>query len=73
MLQQYLDAALKTAKYEILEDDRTFYGEIPMCDGVWANAPNLEQCRQELIEVLEEWVFLRISRHLPLTNPQSTS
>ena len=58
MLSQYIQAALRKAKYEILEDDGTFYGEIPEFQGVWANAATLEDCRNELAEVLEEWIFL---------------
>ncbi len=54
------------AKYEILAEDRTYYGEIPGFEGVYANAPALEDCRAELEEVLEEWVLFRISRSLDL-------
>ena len=53
MLIQYLRAALHQAKYEILTDDGSFYGEIPGFDGVYANAVTLESCREELEEVLE--------------------
>ncbi|MDI6704608.1 MAG: type II toxin-antitoxin system HicB family antitoxin [bacterium] len=66
MLTEYIRAAMKRAKYEILPDDNTFYGEIPGFDGVYANAKTLEACRDELEEVLEEWIFFRISRNLPL-------
>lgn len=66
MLNQYIQAALRQAKYEILADDGSFYGEIPEFQGVWANAETLEDCRNELAEVLEEWIFFRISRNLPL-------
>jgi predicted RNase H-like HicB family nuclease len=66
MLTEYIHTAMKKAKYEILPDDNTFYGEIPGFDGVYANADTLEACREELEEVLEEWIFLRISRNLPL-------
>jgi predicted RNase H-like HicB family nuclease len=66
MLTEYLEAAMKRARYEILSDDNTFYGEIPGFDGVYANSSNLETCRNELREVLEEWILLSISRHLPL-------
>jgi predicted RNase H-like HicB family nuclease len=64
MLSRYLDAAMHQAQYEILSDDQSFYGEIPGLDGVYANAPTLEQCREQLREVLEEWIVLRISRQL---------
>jgi predicted RNase H-like HicB family nuclease len=66
MLQGYIRGALGRAHYEILEDDGGFYGEIPGFEGVYANADTLEVCREELEEVLEEWVLFRVSRNLPL-------
>jgi predicted RNase H-like HicB family nuclease len=66
MLTEYIRAAMRRAHYEILEDDGTFYGEIPGFDGVWANAETLEGCREELEEVLEGWIVLSLSRNLPL-------
>ena len=66
MLTEYLEAAMRRANYEILPDDNTFYGDIPGLDGVYANSDNLETCRSELKEVLEEWILLSISRHFPL-------
>ena len=63
MLREYIQAAMKKARYEILPDDNAFYGEIPGFDGVYANADTLEGCREELEEVLEEWLLFRISRH----------
>ena len=66
MLTNYIRAALRKAKYEILTDDGTFYGEIPEFQGVYANAETLEDCRDELEEVLEEWILFRVSRNLPL-------
>ena len=66
MLTQYIESAMKKAHYEILEDDKTYYGEIPGFDGVYANADKLETCREELREILEEWIFLRIHQKLSL-------
>jgi len=57
---------MRKARYEILPDDGTFYGEIPGFDGVYANADTLERCREELEEILEEWILLRVFKHLPL-------
>ena len=57
MLTEYIRAALWQAKYEILEDG-TFYGEIPNCQGVYAHAETLEDCREQLREVLEDWIVL---------------
>jgi predicted RNase H-like HicB family nuclease len=68
MLSAYIQAAMKRAKYEILEDDGTYYGEIPGFQGVWSNAKILEGCREELQEVLEEWIVLglRLGHKLPV-------
>ncbi len=66
MLRSYLDAAMRHAQYEQLDGDEGIYGEIPGFDGVYANATTLEACREELQEVLEEWVLLQVSRQLPL-------
>ena len=51
---------------KILPDDASFYGEIPDFQGVYANARTQESCREQLQEVLEEWVFFRISKNLAL-------
>ena len=66
MLMPYIQAALRHASYEILSDDGSFYGEIPVCNGVYANAATLEECRAQLAEVLEEWLFFRVYKHLSL-------
>ncbi len=66
MLTEYIRAAMRLARYEILEDNGSFYGEIPGFDGVWANAEALEDCRNELEEVLEGWIVLSLSKNLPL-------
>ncbi len=63
MLTEYIQAAMRQAKYEILSDDGSFYGEIPGFQGVYANAETLEKCREELAEVLDEWILFRISRN----------
>ena len=59
MINNFLQSKLTTAKYSIL-DDGSFYAEIKSCPGVWANAKDLESCRRELSEVLEEWLLLKV-------------
>jgi len=66
MLRDYLQAAMHRATYEIIDDGRMFYGEIPGLQGVYAAAATLERCREELEEVLEGWVFFRLSRGLDI-------
>jgi len=64
VLLKYISSAMKKAKYEVLKEDNTYYGEIPGFKGVYANSSSLEKCKEELEEVLEEWLFYRISRNL---------
>ena len=66
MLTKYLEAAMRQAHYEILADDGSYYGQISECPGVYANALTLEGCRNELAEVLEAWLLLRIHKNLSL-------
>jgi len=66
MLTKYIQAAMHRAKYEILEGDEGFFGEIPGFDGVWSNAATLEECREELAEVLEEWILFHLADNTPL-------
>ena len=70
MLREYLSSAMRKAKYEIIPDDGTYYGEIPGFKGVYSNSENLEDCRNELEEVLEEWLLYRIANSLqvPVVN-----
>ena len=59
MLPEYIKKALEKARYKVLEDG-TWFAEIPGFEGVWANGTSVEECRQELMEVLEEWLVLKI-------------
>ena len=66
MLMKYLTTAMHKAHYEFLKSDKKFYGEIPGCKGVYTTGKTLEECRDELDEMLEEWILFRISRQLRL-------
>jgi len=59
MLAEYIQKALEKAQYKVLEDG-TWLAEIPGFEGVWANATTVEECRHEVMEVLEEWLVLKI-------------
>lgn len=66
MLTEYLSAAMHKAHYELLPDDNLYYGEIAGFDGVYATAETLEDCREELLSVLEDWLLLSIYKNLPI-------
>lgn len=66
MITEYIQAAMKTARYEFLPNDKVYYGEIPLCKGVFATSENLEDCREELREVLEEWILISVRENLEI-------
>ena len=66
MLTAYIKAALQKAHYEILPDGEGYLGTIEGLQGVWAQAGTLEACREELQEVLEEWIVLGLKMGHPL-------
>ena len=66
MLTAYITAALRQAHYELLPDDGGYFGTIQGLDGVWAQAASLEECRDELQEVLEEWIVLALRMGHPI-------
>ena len=61
MLLEYISQAMRHAAYEKIEDGK-YYGSIPVTPGVWSKADTLEKCRDELREVLEEWIILSLKR-----------
>ena len=66
MLLDYIHRALRRAVYEKLADDGTYVGEVPGLQGVLANAPTLEACRELLAEVIEDWVLFRIAHAMAI-------
>jgi predicted RNase H-like HicB family nuclease len=69
MLTDYVNAAMRKAKYKLLNRREGFFGVIPGFKGVWSNAQSLEVCRDELREVLEDWILVRVrlGLELPIT------
>ena len=65
MFTEYIQAALKHAKYEMLEDD-TYMATVDGLRGVIAVGDTIESCRQDLIEVIEGWVALGLRMGHPI-------
>ena len=65
MLSEYIQKAMEKAEYKKLEDNNWF-AEIPGFHGVWASGETVEKCRKELLEVLEEWLILKIRDNDPV-------
>ena len=66
MLYDYILASLDKAHYEMIDEGKRYYGEIPALKGVWATEETLEACRRELSSALEGWIILRLRRNLPV-------
>jgi len=58
MLTEYIEAALRKAHYDILQEGEGYFGSIEGLQGVWRKRTTLEGCREELREVLEEWIVM---------------
>jgi len=65
-LIEYIEEALKKAKYEIIEDEESYYGEVSELPGVWATGKTLEECRENLKQTIEGWIIISIKKGLPL-------
>jgi predicted RNase H-like HicB family nuclease len=67
MLTEYVNAALKSAEYKRLADG-DWFGEVPQTPGVWATGQTVEETREELRSVLEDWILigLRKGEAMPL-------
>ncbi|MGH9872663.1 MAG: type II toxin-antitoxin system HicB family antitoxin [Pyrinomonadaceae bacterium] len=61
-LDDYIDAALATARFERIEGGQKVYAEIPTCRGVWAQARTRQQVKEELRQVLKGWIELQLER-----------
>ena len=67
MLIEYIDEALRRARFELIEDKETpYYGEVADLPGVWACGQTLEICRRELKEVVEGWILVSVKRSLDI-------
>ncbi|HNR58715.1 MAG TPA: type II toxin-antitoxin system HicB family antitoxin [Methanothrix sp.] len=61
MFAEYIQAALDKAEYKLIEDTLPVFGEVPELEGVWAAGATVEECRKELISVIEGWIALRLA------------
>ncbi|HVC33289.1 MAG TPA: type II toxin-antitoxin system HicB family antitoxin [Chloroflexota bacterium] len=57
MLTEYVNAAMRHAVYETMEDDN-MWGEIPGFPGLWAAGATRTECERELRSTLEDWILI---------------
>jgi predicted RNase H-like HicB family nuclease len=63
VITDYISEALHRARYSVV-DGNTYCGTVAGLPGVIATGASLEACRDQLAEVVEEWVLVRVSRGL---------
>ena len=66
MIIEYIREALAEARYELINDDEPYYGEIPSLPGVYATGKTLEECRKNLEDVIDGWLIIRLRRGLSI-------
>ena len=66
MLIEYVEEALRRAHYELIDDEEPYYGEVPELKGVWASGKTLEDCRENLKDVIEGWILVSLRKDLPV-------
>jgi predicted RNase H-like HicB family nuclease len=62
----YVYTAMAQAVYEILPDGEGIYAEVPGFQGVWGHGATFDECRAELLSVLEDWIAIRLKDGLDL-------
>jgi predicted RNase H-like HicB family nuclease len=65
MFSEYIEAGSRRAKYETLENG-TYMATVDGLRGVIATGEIIEACRVDLIEVIEEWITIRLQRGLDI-------
>jgi len=72
MFAEYIKAALSRANYKIL-DNGEYVVTVPGLQGVWATGKTIEGARDELVEVIEGWIALRLRLGLPIPSIDNQS
>ena len=66
MIREYIEAARARARYELIDDEQPYYGEVPDLPGAWATGKTLEECRKNLAGVIDGWIIIHLRRDLPI-------
>jgi predicted RNase H-like HicB family nuclease len=65
MISKYIARALERAVY-VEVDGHSYCASVRGLRGVLATGESIEECRRQLAEVIEEWILVRVARHLPV-------
>ena len=65
MISRYIAEALHRASYDVV-DGGLFCATVAGLPGVIATGKTLETCREQLVEVIEEWLLVRVAQGLKI-------
>jgi len=66
LLDDYIDAVLKTARYEKIDSGTRVYAELRDFPGAWADGKTREEATKTLRQVLKGCIELQLERGQPL-------
>lgn len=66
LLDDYIDAALRTAKFEKIDNGARVYAELPQFRGAWADGKTRDEVTRTLRQVLKGWIELQLESGQPL-------
>jgi predicted RNase H-like HicB family nuclease len=66
MITEYIDAAMRKARYQHIVGEHIYFGKIPDFKGLWASGKTKAACEAELRERLEEWIVLGLRMNMAL-------
>jgi predicted RNase H-like HicB family nuclease len=66
LLDHYIEAALKTARYEKIENGARVYAGLPNFPGAWADGDTRDEAERILRGALRGWIELELERGRPL-------
>jgi len=66
LLEDYIDAALKNARYEKIDNGTKVYAELRGFPGAWADGKTRDEAAKTLRQVLKGWIELQLERRQPL-------
>ena len=62
LLDDYVNAALKTARYEKIDNGTRVYAELRDFPGAWADGKTRDEATKTLRHVLKGWIELQLER-----------
>jgi len=73
MLVEYIEEALKRAKYEIINDSEPYYGEVEELPGVWATGKTPKETEKNMCEAIKLHIDGLKEEHLPIPKSETTA